>query len=64
VISGLLTSLKLIEVQLDELWAFVKKRKVLAAPKTSNASMDERGSGRRCRHAPFYYVLDWLAGIG
>jgi hypothetical protein len=45
VLSGLLTSLDLTETQLDELWTFVKKRKVLAAPKTSNASMGARGSG-------------------
>jgi transposase-like protein len=29
VLSGLLTSLHLTEVQLDELWSFVKKRRVL-----------------------------------
>ena len=46
VLSGLLTSLKLTEVQLDELWAFVKKRKVLAAPKTLSTSTGGRGSGR------------------
>ena len=46
VLSGLLTSLNLTEVQLDELWAVVKKKKVLAAPKTSNASTGGRGSGR------------------
>lgn len=34
VLSELLRSLKLTEAQLDELWTFVKKRKVLAAPKT------------------------------
>jgi len=34
VLSGLLRSLKMTEAQLDELWTFVKKRKVLAAPKT------------------------------
>ncbi len=45
VLSELLTSLELTETQLDELWTFVKKRKVLAAPKTSNAGMDGRGSG-------------------
>jgi len=45
VLSGLLTSLKLTEAQLDELWTFVKKRKVLA-PKTSNASTGRRGSGQ------------------
>ena len=46
VLSGLLTSLKLTEAQLDELWTFVKKRKVLAAPKTSKASTGGRGFGR------------------
>lgn len=46
VLSCLLTSLKLTEAQLDELWTFVKKRKVLAAPKTSNASTGGRGSRR------------------
>ncbi len=45
-LSGLMTSLKLTEVQLDELWTFIKKRKVLSAPKTSNASKGGRGSGR------------------
>jgi len=45
VLSGLLTSLELTETQLDELWTFVKKRKVLATPKTSSASMGGRGSG-------------------
>lgn len=47
VLSGLLTSLDLTETQLDELWAFVKKRKILAVPKTLNASTAARGSGRR-----------------
>jgi len=46
VLSGLLTSLELTETQLDELWTFVKKRKVLAVPKTSSTSTGERGSGR------------------
>ena len=46
VLSGLLASLELTEAQLDELWTFVKKRKVLAAPKTSNASTAGHGSGR------------------
>ena len=46
VLSGLLRSLELTETQLDELWTFVKKRKVLAVPKISNSSTDERGSGR------------------
>ena len=45
VLSELLTSLELTETQLDELWTFVKKRKVLAVPKTSNASMGGRGYG-------------------
>lgn len=46
VLSGLLTSLELTESQLDELWTFVKKRKVLEAPKTLRASTGGRGSGR------------------
>ena len=46
VLSDLLTSLELTETQLDELWTFVKKRKVLAALKTSRASTDGHGSGR------------------
>ena len=45
VLSSLLASLELTEVQLDELWTFVKKRKVLAATKTSNANTGARGSG-------------------
>lgn len=46
VLSGLLTSLCLTETQLDELWTFVKKRKILAATKTSSPSTVRRGSGR------------------
>ena len=46
VLSGLLVSLELTEAQLDELWTFVKKRKVLAAPKTSSASTGKRGYGQ------------------
>ena len=46
VLSGLLTSLELTEVQLDELWAFVKKRKILAVPMTSNTNTGEHGYGR------------------
>ena len=46
VLSGLLTSLQLTEAQLDELWTFVKKRKVLAIPETSRNSTGKRGSGR------------------
>jgi transposase-like protein len=62
VLSGLLTSLKLIEVQLDYLWTFVKKRKILAAPKTSNASSGGRGlDGDRCPDAPVDFVLYWRA---
>lgn len=34
VLSSLLTSLELTELQLDELWTFVKKRKILAVTKT------------------------------
>lgn len=46
VLSSLLSSLELTEAQLDELWTFVKKRKVLAAPMTSSTSTGKRGSGR------------------
>ena len=46
VLSGLLTSLNLTEVQLDELWSFVKKRKVLAVPKTLSTSTGGHGSGQ------------------
>jgi transposase-like protein len=46
VLSGLLTSLELTETQLDELWTFVKKRKVLAVPKTLGTSTGGHGSGR------------------
>ncbi len=45
VLSSLLTSLNMTEAQLDELWTFVKKRKVLAAAKTSSASTGGPGSG-------------------
>lgn len=47
VLSGLLTSLKLTELQLDELWTFVKKKKILAVPKTSRKSMVVHGSGQQ-----------------
>jgi hypothetical protein len=46
VLSGLLTSLHLTEVQLDELWTFIKKRKILMTPERSRSSTDKRGSGR------------------
>ena len=46
VLSGLLVSLELTEAQLDELWTFVKKRKVLATPKTSSKNTGEPGYGR------------------
>jgi hypothetical protein len=46
VLSGLLTSLQLTEAQLDELWTFVKKRKVLTLSKTLRTSTGKRGSGR------------------
>jgi len=45
VLSSLLRSLKLGEAQLDELWAFVKKRKILAN-KPSNKSSEKNGSGQ------------------
>lgn len=50
VLSDLLTSLELTEVQLDELWTFVKKRKILAAPKISNTNTDGHGSGPQSTH--------------
>ena len=37
VLSSLLRSLKLSEAQLDELWAFVKKRKILAEKKSAQS---------------------------
>ena len=46
VLSELLTSLEMTEVQLDELWTFIKKKKILAVQTTSNTSTDGRGSGR------------------
>ena len=52
VLSSLLTSLEMTEAQLDELWTFVKKRKVLTAKKTLSASMDKRGSGRPSTRPP------------
>jgi hypothetical protein len=52
VLAGLLTSLEMTELQLDELWTFVKKRKILAVPKTLSASTGGRGSGRPSTHPP------------
>lgn len=46
VLSNLLRSLKMTEAQLDELWTFVKKRKVLAN-KTLKKNLGGRGSGQR-----------------
>ena len=46
VLAGLLTSLQLTETQLDELWTFVKKRKVLTPPETLKTSTGKPGSGR------------------
>lgn len=45
VLSSLLASLGLTEAQLDELWTFVKKRKILAVTKTSSVNTVRRGSG-------------------
>jgi transposase-like protein len=45
VLSSLLQSLKLKETQLDELWAFVKKRKILTN-KSLNKSLGKNGSGQ------------------
>ena len=46
VLSNLLRSLELTEAQLDELWTFVKKRKVLVATRTLSASTGGGGYGR------------------
>jgi hypothetical protein len=45
VLSNLLRSLKLKEAQLDELWAFVKKRNLLTKKKSSK-TLAENGSGQ------------------
>jgi len=45
VLSSLLRSLKLGEAQLDELWAFVKKRKILEN-KNLKRSSEKNGSGQ------------------
>lgn len=45
VLSSLLRSLKLKETQLDELWSFVKKRKILLS-KNSNKNSEKSGSGQ------------------
>ena len=44
VLSSLLRSLKLKETQLDELWSFVKKRKILAS-QSLNKNLGKSGSG-------------------
>ena len=44
VLSSLLRSLKLKETQLDELWAFVKKRRILAN-KSLNKNLEKSGYG-------------------
>ncbi len=46
VLSDLLRSLQLTETQLDELWTFVKKRKVLTTSKTLRSSTVRPGSGQ------------------
>lgn len=45
VLSSLLRSLKLKETQLDELWSFVKKRKILVN-KSLKKNLDKSGSGQ------------------
>jgi len=62
VLSGLLTSLKLTEVQLDELWTFIKKEKFWQrrrhrTPVQAHVDLD----GYRCPDAPVDYVLYWRA---
>lgn len=46
VLADLLTSLEMSETQLDELWAFIKKKRVMAAMKASRASKSDRESGQ------------------
>jgi transposase-like protein len=46
VLSDLLRSLHLTETQLDELWTFVKKRKVPTTPKKSRSNTGKHGFGR------------------
>ncbi len=46
VLTNLLISLDMTEAQLDELWTFVKKRKVLAATRMLRTSMAEDGYGQ------------------
>ena len=46
VLSNLLRSLNMTEAQLDELWAFVKKRKMLTT-KNSKRNLGRSGYGRR-----------------
>jgi len=45
VLSNLLSSLKMTEVQLDELWSFIKKREVLRS-RISRESTEGHGYGR------------------
>jgi transposase-like protein len=45
VLSNLLSDLNLTETQLDELWTFVKKRKLLKVKKNSKISADVYGYG-------------------
>lgn len=52
VLSNLMADLNLTEAQLDELWTFVKKRKVLEARKTSETSTDAPGYGPPLTHPP------------
>jgi hypothetical protein len=54
VLSNLLRSMELTETQLDKLWTFVKKRKILTAKKTSSDSTDESGSGQPLTPPPNY----------
>ena len=46
VLSGLLRSLNLTEVQMDELWAFIKKNKTVQA-RIAEGAAGKRGSGRQ-----------------
>ncbi|MDR1083692.1 MAG: hypothetical protein LBP22_02260 [Deltaproteobacteria bacterium] len=46
VFSGLMSSLQLTEVQLDELWTFVKKKRLLTTKKSLSKGLERPGAGQ------------------
>jgi transposase-like protein len=46
VLSSALRSIHMTELQLDEMWSFVKKKKLLEAKTTKKSRKDESGSGQ------------------